>query len=213
MAVSNVVEWRERTAPVLAHSHGSNQNERMSFATANANLTKYFKPGSEFSVENLPDNDLAYIAGLFDGEGSIFIGKSKYGPDVNKTKNKSGFTFRVRCAVGMTDESIIHWLKAVTGIGRIYYKERPSTENSKPAWYWITNDRESIVFLRIIKDCLRVKKSLAELALELAWLKTFSRRGYRHMPEKQLEIVNKISELNHRGTAANKGGASSQFPT
>jgi len=184
--------------------------------TPRANAACFTLTG-KYRIETLPEKDLAYIAGLFDGEGSIYIGKSYYGPDVGSShqrrKRTSGVSYRVICAVGMTDQPIIQWLQETTGLGRIDYKQTPSTKKSKPAWYWKTNDGESTVFLLVIKDYLRVKQPQAELGLELLRIKTLSRKGYKHTPERQLEIVREFARLNHRGLVEDEGGGLFQYPT
>lgn len=53
--------------------------------------------------------DWAYIAGLFDGEGSIGICKSK--------GSKGSFT---TLRIANNDLVVLHWLLDITGVGRIY---------------------------------------------------------------------------------------------
>jgi len=71
------------------------------------------------------DVDKAYIAGLFDGEGSINI---KRGVEKKKKhKGKPGFrisnSMRISMEITMTDRSVLIWLHEVLGVGTI----RPKT--------------------------------------------------------------------------------------
>ena len=65
------------------------------------------------------ESDAAYIAGLFDGEGSIDFTK-------RKEKKRSG-TYncrRVSMEVTMTDQSVIRWIHEVLGVGTVVKKPR-----------------------------------------------------------------------------------------
>jgi len=71
------------------------------------------------------DVDKAYIAGLFDGEGSIHI---KRGVEKKKKhKGKPGFrvsnSMRISMEITMTDRSVLIWLHEVLGVGTL----RPKT--------------------------------------------------------------------------------------
>jgi len=65
--------------------------------------------------------DLAYIAGLFDGEGSINI---KRGIEKKKRhKGKPGYrlsnSMRISMEITMTDKSVLIWLHEVLGVGTL----------------------------------------------------------------------------------------------
>jgi len=65
------------------------------------------------------ESDAAYIAGLFDGEGSIDFTK-------RKEKKRSG-TYdcrRVSMEISMTDESVLIWVHEVLGVGTLTKKPR-----------------------------------------------------------------------------------------
>jgi hypothetical protein len=65
--------------------------------------------------------DVAYIAGLFDGEGSINI---KRGIEKKKKhKNKPGYrlsnSMRISMEITMTDRSVLLWVHEVLGVGTL----------------------------------------------------------------------------------------------
>ena len=65
------------------------------------------------------ESDAAYIAGLFEGEGSIDITK-------RKEKKRSG-TYdcrRISMEISMTDESVLRWVTEVLGVGTLTKKPR-----------------------------------------------------------------------------------------
>ena len=71
------------------------------------------------------DTDKAYIAGLFDGEGSINFTRR---PE-KKKKHKCGCyrisnSMRISMEVTMTDRSVIYWLYEVLGCGSVTKKPR-----------------------------------------------------------------------------------------
>ena len=73
----------------------------------------------------IPDTDKAYIAGLFDGEGSIHF---KRGPEKKKKHKGKGHrisnSLRLSMEVTMTDRSVLVWLHEVLGCGTVNKKPR-----------------------------------------------------------------------------------------
>ena len=67
----------------------------------------------------ISETDKAYIAGLFDGEGSIDFTK-------RKEKKKSGTydCMRISMEISMTDRSVLLWLHEVLGCGTLTNKPR-----------------------------------------------------------------------------------------
>ena len=74
----------------------------------------------------LSESDIAYIAGLFDGEGSIHI---KRGIENKKKHNgkpgrRISNSMRISMEITMTDESVLRWLHEVLGVGTLNRKPR-----------------------------------------------------------------------------------------
>ena len=69
--------------------------------------------------------DIAYIAGLFDGEGSINIRRAM--EKKKKHKGKPGYrlsnSMRISMEITMTDKSVLVWVHEVLGVGTL----RPKT--------------------------------------------------------------------------------------
>ena len=77
------------------------------------------------------ESDAAYMAGLFDGEGSIDFTK-------RKEKKRSG-TYncrRVSMEISMTDQSVIRWVHEVLGVGTVVKKTK---ERFTQKWYKVFN--------------------------------------------------------------------------
>ena len=71
------------------------------------------------------ETDIAYIAGLFDGEGSINITRR---PERKKKHKGKGYrisnSMRISMEISMTDQSVLIWLHEVLGVGTLTDKPR-----------------------------------------------------------------------------------------
>ena len=86
---------------------------------------------------------IAYIAGLFDGEGSVDYAKRwEYKP----LRKKKYLVRRISCEIGMTDYSVLHWLHETLGYGSLRSRKVP--EGKKPQWRWRCSFRESYTFAK-----------------------------------------------------------------
>ena len=73
----------------------------------------------------IAETDSAYIAGLFDGEGSVLFTRKN---EKKKKHNGKGYrisnSIRINMVVTMTDESVIRWLHEILGVGTVTRKPR-----------------------------------------------------------------------------------------
>ena len=73
----------------------------------------------------LSESDISYIAGLFDGEGSIHF---KRGTEKKKKHTGKGYrtsnSLRLSMEITMTDESVVRWVHEVLGVGTVNKKPR-----------------------------------------------------------------------------------------
>ena len=73
----------------------------------------------------IPETDKAYIAGLFDGEGSIYFAKR---PEKKKKHKGKGYRIsnsqRISMEITMTDRSVLQWVHEVLGVGTLVKKPR-----------------------------------------------------------------------------------------
>lgn len=105
---------------------------------------------------------LAYVAGLFDGEGSIVIGYNK--PDIARGRKVPSYWLQV--GITNTDRSLIDWLLSTFGGHVSDNSHSPSRKNQRPCWAWRTMGTQAKVFLQDISPYLRIKKDQALLAIE-----------------------------------------------
>ena len=68
----------------------------------------------------MKDTNVAYIAGLFDGEGCV-----SYKQYMRKrSNNKKAYpTWQIRLEMAMTDKSILIWVCEVLGVGTVTEKK------------------------------------------------------------------------------------------
>jgi hypothetical protein len=95
------------------------------------------------------ESDAAYIAGLFDGEGSIDFTK-------RKEKKRSGIydCRRVSMEISMTDQSVIRWVHEVLGVGTVVKKPRKGLRKNGTKylmqWRWRCTFRDAYYVCRVL---------------------------------------------------------------
>lgn len=113
-----------------------------------------------FSTELGPPADaltLAYLAGFFDGEGTI---------GVLRIPQKSGGTgFTLRCDVSQTSLPVLEKYRDIFG-GRIAEKSRPPNPNWAPAWVWLITGGAAVRFLRAVQPYIILKTPQIPIALK-----------------------------------------------
>jgi len=100
------------------------------------------------------DTDIAYIAGLFDGEGSI---------DFKRRKEKRGkYTtnaMQITMRIEMTDQSILKWIHATLKLGTVRKRNRsPSVKKHwKDRWVYTLRFRQAYQVCCLIWPYAHVK--------------------------------------------------------
>ena len=112
------------------------------------------------------DVDLAYAAGLFDGEGSISICCRK------QSKRSISRTYGIKTVISMVDADSVLWMAATfggpcdtTSRSQKYLLEHPGV---RIIYRWSLNCRKAADFLELILPYLKLKHSRAEAAIKLA---------------------------------------------
>lgn len=107
--------------------------------------------------------DAAYIAGLFDGEGSIYYKQTR-----RKRHDRPGKpihnTWVIRMEIAMTDKSVLYWLHEVLGCGTV--GPRKVKEGYKPQWRWRCSYRDALYVCKIIWPFAHVKLDKVNKILE-----------------------------------------------
>lgn len=103
----------------------------------------------------LVNTDLAYVAGLIDGEGCIHLEVSK------------GRWYQPRVSVGMTEPALPLLTSLRDEWGGTLYQMRKPTTKWAGAWTWHMTGHPAAKLLTAITPYLRLKGNQAEAALKL----------------------------------------------
>ena len=98
------------------------------------------------------ESDIVYIAGLFDGEGSI-----SYKQYMRKRKGQKKHypTWQIRLELAMTDKEIIKWLAETLDCGT--WGERKVLKGRKRQWRWRCSHRDAFFVARLLWPYVKVK--------------------------------------------------------
>jgi len=113
---------------------------------------------------------LAYLAGIIDGEGSIYIGNFSSNP-------KTGtLHYQTNMEVTNTDENLIKWLQENFG-GRVnkYTHKQTPTNSRRPVFRWIASGELLTHLCDVLLPYLVIKIKQCEIMITMR--KTFSGTG------------------------------------
>jgi len=136
--------------------------------------------------------DLAYFAGLFDGEGSISL--CAYKPKGRCIRT----TYGLYISLAQTNEWIIQQLKFAFG-GNIQ-PYQPKYPGARMVWAWRTQSNNALVFLESIYPYLRLKKPQADVAIKFQKHKLLRGGASRSQAyvDFEKELKDAISRLNKK---------------
>jgi hypothetical protein len=98
--------------------------------------------------------EIAYTAGLFDGEGSISL-----------VRQKNNRSHSPQVAVASTDYEVLDWLQKRFG-GSIVTKQ-PYKINHSVSYDWRLTDRRALNFLQLIRPYLVIERKIRRVDLLL----------------------------------------------
>jgi hypothetical protein len=141
--------------------------------------------------------DLAYAAGIIDGEGTICI------CHIRRPKCNPDWENRLLVEVNTTDNVIVPWLKSTFGSTvHLQKATRPGCKNSNR---WVCTHRRAVAFLQLVMPYLKLKKTQAVLAINFQGSKNWGgkNRWYRKTQEEidfEDKCLKEMKALNKRGT-------------
>ena len=106
----------------------------------------------------MKQTDIAYLAGLIDGEGYIGIRRIK-----SKANGRVNFGYQERIQVRMIDEAAIKFL--TESLGGYYYAEKVPQKNRRQLYCFQASDLAAAKIIKTILPYLRVKRGVAEKVL------------------------------------------------
>ena len=139
------------------------------------------------------DTDIAYIAGIIDGEAYIGIKKT-----AAKKGNRITPSYNARIQIRMVNEEAIEFIS--NAFGGKYHKEPTHSAQGRPLFCFHASDLKAEKILKKVRPYLRVKKYSADNVLELRKLQKERSKhrtkitGYRDFPHwtgKSIKVANK----------------------
>jgi len=113
----------------------------------------------------ISETDIAYIAGLFDGEGSIDFKKRK-----EKKRNGTYDCWRISMEISMTDESVLRWVHEVLGCGTVIKKPRKGLRKDGTKylmqWKWRCTFRDAYYVCRLLWPYSHTKLSKIQKVID-----------------------------------------------
>ena len=104
-------------------------------------------------------NDAAYLAGLFDGEGSVDY-KQRYSTQ-RKNRPRKYKVWRISLEMSMTDEAVIRRVHEITGVGTVRLNIKNRSPSSKPhwknQWRWRCSHRDALTVAKLMWPFAQVK--------------------------------------------------------
>ena len=129
--------------------------------------------------------EIAYTAGLFDGEGSISL-----------VRQKNNRSHSPQVAVASTDYEVLLWLRKRFG-GSIVIKQ-PRKSSHSISYDWRLTDRRALAFLQLIRPYLVIKRKIRRVDLLLnEYVACTPRNGRytREMAERKQALVETFFSL------------------
>lgn len=144
-------------------------------------MTKEIYTRKEYTIAQI-----AYLAGIIDGEGSIYIGNFSSNP---VTGNRY---YQTNMQVTNTDKPLINWLYQTFG-GLISARTpRQLAKNStKPAWVWTASGDRITHLCEIIFPYLICKKRQCEIMLKMrsTYIKLQHKKGSQGIQAHSKELL------------------------
>lgn len=110
-------------------------------------------------MEAFTNTDLAYIAGLFDAEGSISVVSSYY-----KTQNGRMPRFDLSVSIVNTNKQVLQWILSL-GFGGLLTEVQKPKIGHKRCYCYLVRDTASLNFLQALLPYLKIKEEQATLAI------------------------------------------------
>ena len=141
----------------------------------------------------ITETDLAWAAGIIDGEGCILLGRWK-------ARNRPGSTYRLSVLVTNTSFMMLHRLREIFGVGFITPR-RAALKHHKPQWSWHVSCSEAELVLRAVEPYIVAKRDETRLGIlsrqYILGRNTAAKRGGNPHGEKLEWLKRQLSSLKH----------------
>ena len=133
---------------------------------------------------------LAYLAGLFDGEGCVQ--RKQYWDSKRKNRPRRYKVWRITLEMSMTDEPVIRWTHKILKVGVVHLNIKNKSPSSKPhhkdQWRWRCSHRDALKVAKLIIPYARVKrKKLQQI------IKHYDKLSIRYTDNSDVRVHNSVS--------------------
>ena len=116
--------------------------------------------------------EVGYIAGLFDGEGSLHIRRGM--EKKKKHRGKPGYrmsnSMRISMEIAMTDEFVIRWVHEILGVGTVIRRDvkglTKTGKKFKTQWRWRCTFRDCYYVCKLLWADAKVKLHKIEQVID-----------------------------------------------
>ncbi len=116
--------------------------------------------------------EVGYIAGLFDGEGSLHIRRGM--EKKKKHRGKPGYrmsnSMRISMEIAMTDEMVIRWVHEILGVGTVIRRDvkglTKTGKKFKTQWRWRCTFRDCYYVCKLLWADAKVKLHKIEQVID-----------------------------------------------
>tara|TARA_R100001443_G_scaffold41493_1_gene54921 strand:- start:370 stop:816 length:447 start_codon:yes stop_codon:yes gene_type:complete len=116
--------------------------------------------------------EVGYIAGLFDGEGSLHIRRGL--EKKKKHRGKPGYrmsnSMRISMEIAMTDEYVIRWVHEILGVGTVIRRDvkglTKTGKKFKTQWRWRCTFRDCYYVCKLLWADAKVKLHKIEQVID-----------------------------------------------
>ena len=120
----------------------------------------------------ISQSDISYIAGIFDGEGSLHIRRGL--EKKKKHKGKPGYrmsnSMRISMEIAMTDENVIRWIHEILAVGTVIRRDVKGKTKSggkfKTQWRWRCTFRDCYYVCKLLWPDAKVKLPKLEQVID-----------------------------------------------
>lgn len=137
--------------------------------------------------------ELAYTAGIIDGEGSISIVKAK---TCKSKTTQRGYLLELKVGVSNTDERLVRWLKK--RYGGCIVKRRVANPRWKDYWEWRVQTAQAVHFLEMIQPWVLLKQQQIKIAIGFGKGRRIKKKSPKEMVDDD-EARNAMLACNRRG--------------
>jgi len=138
---------------------------------------------------------LAYIAGLFDGEGSVDY-KKRLERKVRQNKKKKYYCWRISLEMSMTHEGIVRWVHKLLRVGTVSLNVKNKSPSSKPhwkdQWRWRCSHRDAFSVAKLIIPYAHVKREKLQQIIN-----HYDKLSIRHTNDRDVYIHHAVYRIGH----------------